>query len=207
MIGMMVGVFGKPVADIDMTPTVLGQTTSQGSGVLAFAQASESIYPPPGGAGASADIAIWVITDANNCYIRVAADTNGGSFEDSGWYAPTNVDQGQLTAIAGAGTTVFTLGLRPDSINIYTVAQTINGDGVSLGAIGSYTNDNKVSFFSPTNSVKYGLQMDCSSQTDPPSGTDFDIGDFTVQITFRKAGYHDYTITYKLETDTDAEVG
>jgi len=148
---------------------------------------------------ATADGSIWVETDASNAYIRVDGNASGNVTATVLWYNASHVSQGT----PGVDQDVFILGQRPDSINIYTSASDVADNGISLAAIGTYTNDDKTTFFSPTNAVNYGLKMDATSSAAP--GVDFDNGSFTIQITFRKTGYTDLTVAYDVTVDTDAE--
>lgn len=159
----------------------------------------------PASANATADCGIWLIATADNCYIRVGVD-GSGDFGIEQWYNTGGTGQGDPGLISGTGTTVFELGTVPDSVNIYNANDnSILGAPTFTTVSGSYTSDDKSTFFSPTTSTKYGRRCNAvASQSG--FGTDDETGEVTIQFTFRKSGESDYTVTFRGRSNAQADV-
>jgi hypothetical protein len=149
-----------------------------------------------GNSNADADTDIWVESTSNNVSIRVAGAGNGNFGIDRDWYNPAHVSQGVPDTDRTPGTTVFLLGQREGvTVNIYTIRAN-EPDGLNSIKIGSFTDDDKSTFFAPTDGVQYGYAYNADAD-DPPGVGETDWAfDYSVrQFTFRKDGFDDYTIT------------
>jgi len=184
------------VQEFSETYTIAGRQAASGDVVYAnFASDTiDSIIT------ANSYAAIWLIKTSDNCYIRVGTDGSSNTVTSENWYNTGGTAQGDPGARTGTGTTVFTLGQVPDTVNIYNVNEnTTLGTPTWANTPGgtSYTSDDKSTFFNPTQDAKYGRTIQCNASAGP--GFDFDVheGNFDVQFTFRKADISDYTITFQ----------
>lgn len=172
------------------SPTIYGRQAAVNYVVYAFGDTETIDFPA--GAGSGCDIVLYAT--ASDIELRVSAAATGNVAVDEEWY-----DTSGTPGDAGSGyVTIFKLNERTDvTVNIYTSNQTVGfGDGVTFSDQGTWTDDDKSTFFNPTNATNYGSTVDCdSSQTVP--GSDADQGYFTLQFTFRKTGYNDYTISFQ----------
>lgn len=162
----------------------------------------------PGTSVAQGACEIWLVTDASDCYIRVAATAVGNSIADDSWYDTASVDQGDPGNVGTSGTVVYQLNERPDSVNIYNAADnTVVGTPTFGNVTGgtAYTSDDKSTFFNPTDALKYGRKVD-SDAVQSGFGVKTTDGNFDIQFTFRKAGYKDLTITFNGDGYARAEV-
>ncbi len=186
------------------TPTILGD-----SGVLVgevvVESLAESSDPDPQPSGADADTWIWVVFEGGDIEIRVAADFNGNLVEDSAWYNPSHVDQGAPDTNLVPGTTVFQLGETTGvTVNIFSFRAN-TPDGLSETKVGTFTDDDKSTFFAPSASVDYGWNYEARAVDPPGAGENNSVTDWAVrQFTFRKAGFEDYTISFGQEVDATA---
>ena len=190
---------------INFSPTISARQAGAGNAVDSFA---EDFNFDPGTSTADAQAGLWLYCTASDCFVRCGGDAGGNVIADVSWYNPAGVDQGDPGLHTGVGTTIFQLGVRPDSVNIFTSQQTVDIGTCSFPtSIGSaWTDDNKSTFFNPTNDTKYGKFATCGSGVGG-GGLDADGGTFELQFTFRKSGYVDYTITFQAQVRSDAESG
>lgn len=186
------------------SPTISGRIDA--NGIVVYGNDVDfAIFPADASAGDRA--AIWVIQTSTNCFIRVGRWISGNG---DTWYNTVGVSQGDPGLYTGTGTTVFELGEQCDSVNIYnsndntTDAPSAQGS-VTYIAIGSYTSDDKTTFFAPTQDTKYGRQV-YAQETETGIGFNTAVGEVTVQFTFRKSGYDDYTITFRGRARANADV-
>lgn len=173
-------------------PTIFGRIEANGD--VAYMYASEIVLS--GIAVVDARSYIYVIKGASDTYIRVARYYTDTPLTDQ-WYNTVGVGQGSPGAYPSSWATVFQLNDIPDTINIYRTSQT-QSEFPSFPAIGSYTSDDKVTFFNPTQDVKYGGYVDCHADAGPGFDQETEEGTSKLQVTFRKAGRVDYTITFKV---------
>ena len=188
--GVLVGGF---YSGGEFAPSYLGQVAGDGDVIIAEAEDSQL-----GAASASADSQIWVETDASQTYVRVDGQASPETTLE--WYDDNGSSQGD----PGTDRNVLTLGQRVDSVNIFTKNNTTISGSPNLAAIGTYTNDDKSTFFNPTNGVNYGLDMQTSASAGGP-GSESEEGSFIIQITFRKAGFSDLTVEFKGRSKSYAE--
>lgn len=157
----------------------------------------------PGSASASDTAAMWVIQTATDCFIRVGRATAG---DGDNWYNTGGTGQGDPGAWTGTGTTIFQLNEQCDTVNIYNSNDnSINGTPTFSVVGTSYTSDDKTTFFAPTQDTKYGRRVICSA-FQSGFGSDQETGECTMQFTFRKSGYDDYTITFRSRANATASV-
>jgi len=148
---------------------------------------------------------IWVFNTGSDIEIRVGATAVGNFEADDNWYDELGANQGDPGVDTGVGTTVFNLNDASGvTVNIYTVSTTVVTGTPSFSAIGTYTDDDKSTFFSPTASTKYGKRVDADALSFG-GGANSEHGHFEIQITFRKSGYADYTINLSGQGDARAE--
>jgi len=179
------------------SPTVSGRISSAGPVVTGDGEDFEF----GGTAHADGRHGIWVLRTGGDVYIRVGCRGDGNVTAIEDWYNVGGTPQGDPGEITSAGTTVFQLNEDVDSINIYAAAldNSITGSP-SFSAMGSFTDNDKSTFFLPTADVKYGRSCNCDS-----NGNQLRIGEATVQVTFRKAGLDDLTVTFQGESHCEAE--
>lgn len=159
----------------------------------------------PASASATADVGIWLIATADNCYVRCGVQ-GSGDFGIEQWYNTSGTGQGDPGTIGSTGATVFELGAVPDTVNIYNANDnTIAGAPSFTNVSGTYTSDDKSTFFSPTTSTKYGRRCNTSA-FQSGFGTDTETGEVTIQFTFRKSGETDYTVTFRGRATSEASV-
>jgi hypothetical protein len=149
---------------------------------------------PTSTAEAHAELVIW--NTGSDIEVRISGNGGGGTTEEVEWWDDLGVSQGTSSPALSA-TTVFKLNeVTGVTVNIYTVEDGLT-TGMSRVKRGTFTDDDKTTFFSPTASTEYGYQLDAEA-TDPPGlGETADAADTMVlQFTFRKTGYADYTINF-----------
>lgn len=115
-------------------------------------------------------------------------------------------------SFAQADTDIFNLNIRPDTVRVRKVSATAtDSDPTNFPstspAIGSFTDDTD---FNPTNGVKFGYKAACFVEAeDPPSNppTTHENGRMllVVEFTFKKGGFNDLTVTYRILTDAIAD--
>lgn len=146
-----------------------------------------------------AEAFLWVEMTADNCEIRVA-EQHTDSASVNQWYNTAGVGQGNPGTYPTTSALIYELGEQPDTINIYTVSTTNTAGVPVFTAIGSYTDDNQVTFFAPTQGTKYGKSVDSESQAGPGFDTDLEQGEFRMKFTFRKSGYADVEVEFIAES-------
>lgn len=178
-------------------PTILGDSNPVIADVVVEADGSSTEVGP---ASADADTHLWVIASGGEIYLRVAGEW-GGDTGFAEWFNPAHVSQGAPDTNRVPGTDVFLLGDRTGvTVNIYTLTL-FTEPGLTWNKIGTFTDDDKSTFFALTNDVQYGYQY--SANADDP-GNDTVGGISAVQFTFRKAGLEDYTIIMSMACSADA---
>lgn len=151
----------------------------------------------PGSTSIDAETEFWLETTAGDCFIRLDAFGQGnGSFHEK-WWDTGDADQGA----PGTDENAMQLNERPDTVNIFTFAVDISAPSSSHVKIGTFTDDDKSTFFNPTDGVNYGwtLLMEASDPGDMGVS-----GSHVIQFTFRKAGFADLTVFYSGFADAQA---
>jgi hypothetical protein len=188
----LMGVLGG-ASGINFAPTVIGQ--QEADGIVCHAEADDSNFGP---SSASADTSVWLETTASDCFIRVDGFANASSIADVNWFSPVDVDEGT----PGTDEDVFVLNQRPDSVNIFTFSLDDSQPDTVHVKIGTFTDDDKSTFFNPTNAVNYGYELQINA-SDPGDGNQ--DGSQTIQFTFRKAGLNDLTVLYRTTGNAQAD--
>ena len=191
----------EPTGGFDFSPTILGDSLGLDTDWVVEAEADDESFP---NASASADTDIWIVAEGGEIYIRVAANANGLQ-TDTAWYDPDAVDQGAPDTNRIPGTDVFSLGEYTGvTVNIYTV-RAPTPDGLTHTKIGTFTDDDKLTFFALTDDVDYGWSYDAEANDPPGAGEVDNVIDYAIhQFTFRKAGYNDYTISMSQQVAASA---
>lgn len=173
-------------------PTVSGRL-GLGTFLSRVVEGSGEDYVFGGSSSANGSCSVWVLRTGGDVYIRVGCNGSGSVVFEEAWYNQAGADQGDPGTEASAGTTVFQLNEDVDSVNIYASAFDVNDQGSpSFSAVGTFTDDQKTTFFLPTADVKYGRLLDC----DGGGGSGNNTGRMSIEVTFRKAGYEDYTVKF-----------
>lgn len=186
-------------------PTNLARIASNGDTVYARGR-DDQISPGP--ALSTADAGIWILRTGGEIYVRVGCDATGNTVNIEQWYNTGGTGQGAPGTISSAGTTIFTIGGDTGvTVNLYIAnAVTVSGTpSFSDVPGGSWTNDDKSTFFTPTADTKYGRRV-VTSASQSGIGISNEEGYTDLQITFRKSGETDYTITYRARADSEAFV-
>lgn len=184
-------------AGSDFSPTYYAAQAS-----LTWAVLSEGEhYAYQSGAGVDVDCQLWVETTTTETYVRLAGSATGNVIANVDWFNTVGVNQGT----PGVDENAMALGTRVDTVNIYTKSSTLTGSSTTpvLNAIGTYTNDDKTTFFNPTNGVNYGL--DVIADVNASGSTEWEDGKVTMQVTFRKSGFNDLTVDFSMYARGDAE--
>ena len=187
----------------DFAPTVLGD--SIGVQATDFVVGSLGDDEEAGNSSASADTDLWIVATGGNIHIKVSGTASGNSAADVDWFNPAHATQGAPDTNRVPGTTVFSLGeITGVTVNIFTIRANVP-DGLTSVKIGTFTDDNKSTFFTPVADTDYGYAYNADAD-DPPSAGEVDaVTDYSVrQFTFRKAGFNDYTITMGTNVDAGA---
>jgi hypothetical protein len=152
-------------------------------------------------AEAHSEVYLWAT--ATDVEIRIEGSAGGSNTEECEWFDENGVSQGTTSPLSA--TTIFKYGSRTGvTVNIYTSNSGLPSDGCSRVKRGTFTDDDKSTFFNPTNSTKYGYQLDCEAR-DPPNGSPQSGGTIMqIQFTFKKAGASDYTITFSVQVAASA---
>lgn len=180
-------------------PTIFGRIDANGYVVYA---SDTDFALSPGTASALDSAGLWVIQTATDCFIRVGRATNGDGDQ---WYDTGGTGQGDPGIYTGTGATVFQLNEQCDTVNIYNKQDTSTTGTPDFYAMGSYTSDDKGTFFAPTQDTKYGRRVEAVA-FQSGLGVDTEDGQTTIQVTFRKAGLDDYTITFRGRARAQASV-
>lgn len=178
------------------SPNNLGRISTNGD--LCYSNHSDD-QVAPNDATSTSDAAIWVYRTAGNIYIRCGVSGTGNTLTEEKWYDTGGTSQGDPGPETGTGTSVFDIGTDAGvSVNIYNATDTTTTGTPTFQGIGtSYTSDDKTTFFTPAEDTKYGREILTSATETSNSGIEIEEGNFDIQITFRKTGETDYTITYK----------
>jgi len=113
----------------------------------------------------------------------------------------SGVDSDNGSTTAQAQTTIFNLGAEPDKVRITVTDETFTGGSTGASKDLIYNEYVDGAFEDRVINQLYGVQADCrNSQAPFPSEPLETIGSsqLTVQFTFRKEGYNDYSISYKI---------
>lgn len=177
--------------------TYLGQLSTEGDGYVVKAWGDDLTE---GSSSSTARTELCIKTTASETYVICNANgTGNGGGVDEAWYIPTDSDQGA----PGTDEVIFTLGERIDSCNIYTAA--VDEDAANVRTpLGTFTDDDKSTFFNPSDATLYGTRIVCTAM-DSGGGPDTQFGGMTMQFTFRKTGFTDLTLTFKGYNTADAE--
>lgn len=153
-------------------------------------------------AEAHSEVYIWAT--ATDVEIRITGSAGGSTTEECEWFDENGVSQGTTSPLSA--TTIFKYGSRTGvTVNIYTSNSGLPSDGCSRAKRGTFTDDDKTTFFNPTNSTKYGYELDCEARDppfDPPPQSGGTI--MQIQFTFKKSGASDYTITFSVQVAASA---
>ena len=198
--GMLLGGFFSGPGGASFNPTILGD--SWGTAHVDLVVDADADDTQKGPANSDSETHLWLVASASDIEIRVAADWNG-STGSTGWYNPAGVDQGAPDVDRVPGTTVFQLGVRDGvTVNLYTAYDdTPTEAGLTKTKLGTFTDDDQVTYFNPTNATDYGYRLDASA--DDPGNTNV-FGTLAIQFTFKKTGYDPYTITMEMEASASA---
>jgi hypothetical protein len=182
-----------------------GFSVKRGSGLLQFSPTYNGAQDPSVVGGSSAedeysDLGPGSAAAESHCDMKVNVAAGDAIINIVG------TASGNTSAVAQASTDIFELNDTPDEIRITLDSSTESGvnedyDGTHT-KIGTFTDD---AFFSPTASTDYGYDTDSqATASDPPSGPSDGRGSGThtlvVTFTFRKTGYADLSVTYKITT-------
>lgn len=192
--GMLTGGFFSQGAGggLDFAPTILGRQVS--NGILSNVYAEDEDKKSTPHADATSDL--WVITTVSEVEVRINTFANGNNDEIEQWWDDASVLQG----IPGPTELVFQLGERTDvTFNFFTENVVTNAEITHTKLLSNFTDDDKISFVTPTNAVRYGYTYD----TDNEAGA-ANVGTVTYGITFRKTGFNDYTIRFKQDIESVA---
>lgn len=173
-------------------PTLIGRAAADGNTGSFIAENIEF-----GANGADAFAQLWLVTSATDCFIRIGGSAVGNSVNNEDWFNAAGVAQGA----PGVNENVFQLNERPDSVNIFTAAN--SGSANTLLWSAAFTDDDKTTFFNPTDTSEYGYDM--QAQANDPFGTSIITGVKDMAFTFRKAGFADLTATYRINVYAEAE--
>ena len=177
-------------------PTVYGRISS--AGILVLGQ-GEDYELDPGTSSCHGRAGIWLWRTGGDIYIRCGCWGDGNVIAQEIWYNGGGIDQGDPGRENTAGTDIMQLNSDVDSVNIYAAANDFVAAGSptdpTFSAYGTFTDDDKSTFFLPTVDTKYGRLI----TSDGSGGSGVREGTITVQYTFRKANYADLTITFRGE--------
>lgn len=170
------------------SPTIVGSSTAIFDGV----------NNGPANAAAGAETDITLENSASDCVINIVGRVTGNGFP--------------IANDPQVSTDIFNLNERPDSVRIRLVsAAYADSDHANYPStapqIGSYTDD---SDFNATDAIKYGITADAGvASTDPALNppTDQESGFIqpVVEFTFKKSGFIDLVVTYKITSTAEAE--
>lgn len=198
---LIMGAFNNTSSLSDFSPTLTGKTfTITPDIVVSNWQESEDSSPAPGTSSAWGRNEIWVIDNGTDIEIRVAGDGNGNGINVITWYDTSDIAQSAPPDDNRVpGTTIFELNERSGvTVKIRVVSQPATS-GMTYTKIGSYTDN---SFFSLTQDVDYGWQMEADAED--PTGPSNVLEQQVIEFTFAKSGYNNYTVTYEQEVDVGA---
>lgn len=192
--GMLVGGFADVGFDSGgFSPTILGREWL-GTGDEVIKATGVDVEFGTSTADGITELHIW--NTGSDIEIRIEGSASGSSQETVEWWDDQEVNQGT----PGVPEPVFQLGeVTGVTVNIYTVDDGVPGanGGLSRQKLGTFTDDDKTTFFSPTASTKYGYELTCECRDPPLNPPPQSDGDTAIlQFTFRKAGYADYTISF-----------
>jgi len=191
-IAMMAGAGMLAEGETNFSPTITGRQSV--NGLLSHSIAEDEAK---GQSDASADNDIWIYAHATDIEIRINTFTSPNDTEM--WWNDSSVEQGE----PGSDEVIFQLGERSGvTCNIYTVSVDLPTDMTHAKLVSNFTDDNQVSFFSPTNTVRYGYRYDADAGD--PSGESDVLGTVVHKFTFRKAGFTDFVIQYSQYSDAIA---
>lgn len=195
--GLLLGGISGSSAETVFAPTELGRqaSTDAFSQRVVWATATEFSVNP---ADSEAEVDIWIETDAGETYIRVESYADGDTSTVEQWYNTGGTGQGA----PGTDEDIMTLGERVDSINIYTRTFNSGLNVTHQQQWASFTDDDKTTFFVPTNGSKYGYRLRASVVTSSSAAA---ASNNWLQFTCRKAGYTDLTFLYRGEISASAE--
>lgn len=192
---LMKGVMSAVAQDPDFAPTYNG---AQAPTVVANSVAkyqTVSTAPPNVTSSANSYCDIWVKTVTGNAQIWVEGNQNGFN-----------------SSLGGTGATaltkIFDLNELPDTVSI-TLTQPVSG--TDSGADAANTETKRGSFtdsadFAPTLNVEYGYDFYSYADADEPSFLDVEFATYNpiVYFTFKKSGFQNLTVTYKVTTEARA---
>lgn len=182
-----------PTYNGERNPTIIAQSDSS------YQDETFSV-PPVAFASANASVRIYVVNEASDCLLKVDGLSAG---------SPIGADNAQ------ALTTIFNLNVRPDSVAIEQHPWPVqDSDSLNYGSssvkIGSFTDtQNPPTDFDPTNGIEYGWRYLTFVEAqapggNPPTGNESGIADAIVSFTFKKSGYADLTLTYRVYAESEA---
>lgn len=148
------------------------------------------------GPNATARSYLWVVQEGGACKVYCAV--NNSPNVTNQWYNTGGSPQGAPGTWPSSGAVILDIGEEVDSVNIYTVAENDLGTTgtLSFGEVGTFTDDDKTTFFAPSSGVDYGGYVDCNNPSTPPSANSCE-GERVIQFTFRKSGRDDLTYTFQ----------
>lgn len=202
--GMLIGGFLSQSSP-GFNPTVDGREAAVNHVLEVYGE--DYVFGGNSTADASGRIYIWAT--ASDIVIKVGGNASGNVSTDVLWWdndSPSNSATAADYSPASGGTTIFSLGERTGvTVNIYTSNETTGFGSPTFPEMGTWTDDDKSTFFNPTNSTAYGGGVDCDASASMGAGPDSHQGFRTLQFTFRKTGYSDYTISFQAYVEALAE--
>ena len=173
------------------------------TGNLCYGNSQDFSTPTPG-PDQDAWAGVWLIETGGVMYVRCGVTAQ----DIEKWYNTVGADQGDPGTYSGTGTSILSLGVVPDSVNIYTqdteVHQGSGGGstGMTFVDYGVFTDDDKSTFFDPADATKYGKYAYAHNESSQlVNATE---GYTVVQFTFRKAGLDDLTYTFRAYARAEA---
>ena len=182
-----------PETQLASTLLSFSPTYTTADGATAGASVADySIPSGPGTASAVSETDMYVTWVSGDAIINVVGRFSGSSVDDG--------------SSAAASVDAFNLNTEPDQIRITVTDETFTGaPGGSKDLIWEPFVDG--SFFGPTINQKYGVQADCRNEQIWESAEpmiELSGASLTVQITFRKAGYNDLSVSYKITATAES---
>jgi len=188
--GMLAGGFFSQGGLLDFSPTYNG---AQDPTELDDSYADyEYSNLGPGASAAEAECRLVVQNSSGDSIITISGSEDG-----------SGVDQGSYAA---ATADVFELNTRPDTVTIKLESESYSDSDHSnypstTSKVGTFTDD---AAFDPTNGVDYGYRADADVESSDPAQnppTTSEDGEMisVISFTFKKAGYNDLTVTYKIK--------
>jgi hypothetical protein len=120
----------------------------------------------------------------------------------------TSVDDG--STVAQADTDIFNLNEEPDTVRITTASEEFTGTPAVWAGSKDLIYEGFVdgAFFKPVINFSYGVQADAQNERAPQPGEIMirtSTSTLVIQFTFRKEGYNDLSVSYKIRADATSK--